>query len=263
MPLRLPGRYAGLLAAAALAATTVPALAWGPDGHRLVGELAAAQLTPAAQQAVAALLTGEPEPTLAGIANWADETRTPDSGPLHYVNFPHGSCHYQASRDCPDGRCVVAAIEASAALVGNLQASPAQRRDALKNLVHFVGDLHQPLHAGRADDRGGNTVQLQWQGAGSNLHQLWDSLLIEAIETDRRHLAARLLAQKPNASTRDRDSRHWAEESCAIVAEPDFYPATRTPDETAYRQRWQATMEARLQRAGQRLAGLLNALLER
>ncbi|MBA4287110.1 MAG: endonuclease [Xanthomonadaceae bacterium] len=254
-----PARGGALLIAAAIAGTAVPARAWGPEGHRVIGELAAVQLTPAAAAAVGTLLAGEPEPTLAGIANWADETKSPASGPLHYVNITAANCRYRPARDCPDGRCVIAAIAQSVAALDDPAATLDERRTALKNLVHFVGDLHQPLHAGHAEDRGGNTVPLQWQGNDSNLHQLWDGLLIQSIDPDWRHLAARLAPKAGTAAARPSDSRDWARESCAIVADTDFYPASGTPDEAAYRQRWQTTLETRLRRAGQRLAALLNA----
>ena len=89
-----------------LAPATV--LAWGKDGHRIVGELAQHQLKPAAQAEVTRLLAGEAEPTLAGVANWADELRETDperkapSSKWHYVNFPRADCHYTPPRDCPD-----------------------------------------------------------------------------------------------------------------------------------------------------------------
>lgn len=239
---------------------TIPAAkAWGPEGHRIVGQIAADQLNPAATRAVAAILADEPEATLAGVANWADDTRTKESGPLHYLNFPRGSCTYLPARDCPDGRCVIAAIEQSIATLTQKNVSPAARNEALKNLVHFVGDLHQPLHAGRSEDRGGNTVQLQWQGEGSNLHQLWDSLLIRAINPDWRRQALRLAP--PKIAPKPMDSAEWARESCAIVAASDFYPTSATPDEAAYLARWQPTLDQRLSLAGLRLAALLNGLL--
>lgn len=251
-----------LLAAVLLTAAGAPALAWGPEGHRIVGELAARQLRPATAAAVTALLAGEPEPTLAGVANDADLHKTDATGPLHYINFPPGRCDYQPARDCPDGRCVIAAIERAAAVVGDRQAASADRRQALKDLVHFVADLHQPLHAGRAEDRGGNRVPLRWQGAPHNLHQHWDGLLIRAIGTDATRLAASLARRrKPAASTLAGPPAAWARQSCALVASADFYPAAETFDEAAYRRRWQPVLETQLQRAGLRLAAQLELAL--
>lgn len=257
-------RCTGLLAAVLLMAASDPVSAWGPEGHRIVGELAARELRPATAAAVAALLAGEPEPTLAGVANEADRHKTEATGPLHYINFPPGRCDYQPARDCPDGRCVIAAIERAMATVGDRQAAAADRRLALKNLVHFVGDLHQPLHAGRAADRGGNTVALRWHGEPRNLHQLWDSALIRAIGSDATRLAARLARRrKPAASILAGPPAAWAQQSCRLVASPDFYPARETFDEAAYQRRWQPVLETQLQRAGLRLAALLERALGR
>lgn len=236
------------------------AQAWGRDGHQIIGQIAADHLNPAAARSVAIVLAEAREPTLAGVANWADDIRSQESGPLHYVNFPRGTCSYVPDRDCPQGRCVIAAIEQAIVTLKDTRATAAARSDALKNLVHFVGDLHQPLHAGRGEDRGGNTVQLQWHGEGSNLHQLWDSLLIRDIEANWRRQAARLARRPSQIAAKPGDSAEWARESCAIVAATGFYPANSTPDERTYLERWQRTLDQRLSLAGLRLAALLNGL---
>ena len=261
MPPGLRARCA--LLAVALMSLPTAAPAWGPEGHRIVAQIAADHLQPPAAQAIAALLAGEPEPTLAGIANWADETKSRESGPLHYINFPRGTCRFVVDRDCPDGHCVIAAIERSVATLGNRTETTAARNEALKNLVHFVGDLHQPLHAGRAEDRGGNTVQLQWHGEGANLHQLWDSLLIKDIDGDWRRQAARLESRSATVGGKPGDSAEWARESCATVAAAGFYPASSVPDEQAYLRRWRPILDQRLSLAGLRLAALLNRLFPR
>src|SRR5690606_7611338 len=146
------------------------AQAWGPLGHRLVVRLAQAQLAPPAQVEVQRLLATEGLQSLADIANWADELRSSDPGlgrrsaRWHYVNLGELGCRYDAQAACRDGNCVVEAINAQAAILGDRGRSDAERLQALKFLVHFVGDVHQPMHAGYARDRGGNTVQLQLHG---------------------------------------------------------------------------------------------------
>lgn len=250
--------------------------AWGRLGHRIVGQVAQAQLTEPARQAVVDLLEGESEPTLAGIANWADDLRANDpdlgqrSSPWHFVNFPrpgndtNKTCHYQPQRDCPGGDCVVGAIETQRQILADRHQSLAARRQALKFVVHFVGDVHQPLHAGYRDDKGGNTVQVRYFDQGSNLHRVWDSGLIEShgMASEVGYVGyldmlpaskAPLLSQQPAA---------WAEESCRIVAEPGLYPPIRDisdPYVAAYR----PLVDARLRAAGSRLADLLNHLLTR
>ncbi|WP_022975430.1 S1/P1 nuclease [Nevskia ramosa] len=233
--------------------------AWGPEGHRIVGQIAADRLGPAARAAIATILVDEPEPTLAGVANWADEVRDERTGPLHYINFPIGDCHYQPPRDCPGGRCVVAAIDSAVLVLKDRKASAEQRRVALKQLVHFVGDVHQPLHGGRAEDRGGNTVQLQWRGEGSNLHKLWDVGLIEAIEPDWQRYVERLASKASGVELGPLAADAWAMESCLIVSAPAFYPADREPGPD-YLTAWQGTVDVRLNLAGIRLAALLGTL---
>lgn len=250
------GIVAGLLLLAA-----VPAYAWGPEGHRIVAQIAFDHLTPQAQAAVTAELraAGEPDPTLHGIANWADETRTPETGPLHYVNMPKGDCRYLAARDCPGGQCVVGGIETSIAVLKNPDSTRPQRLVALKNLVHFTSDIHQPLHAGLADDKGGNTVQLQWDGKGSNLHRVWDSGLIGTIDPDWQDYE-RKLSRRPVAGDWATPAPiAWAEASCAIAQSPGFYPSTTTPG-AEYVRRWEPTLDDQLTLAGLRLAALLNRL---
>ena len=252
-------RLAGL-AAALLVALVPKAFAWGPDGHRIVAQIAAEHLQPGTRAAVAALLDGEPEPSLAGIANWADEVREPLDGPLHYLNFPDGDCQYQPRRDCPRGQCVVAAIERAAKTLKRDKASRTQKQVALKQLVHFIGDIHQPLHAGRKADRGGNLVQLRWRGRGSNLHQLWDSGLIASLEPDWQRYLRRLEPVALRLEPGSPQTADWAMESCAIVASDGFYPDSGKPG-LAYRDRWQGVLEQRLMLAGLRLAATLNRLL--
>lgn len=254
----------------ALALFTTPVFAWGAQGHRLVGALAEAELSPTARAEVTKLLTGEAEPTLAGIANWADELRGTDrelarkTSRWHFVNIGESGCRYEAARDCRGNDCVVEAIRKQAAILADLTQSTAARRDALKFVVHFVGDIHQPLHAGHARDRGGNDSQVSDAGTGSNLHSLWDSRLLyrqrlsdEAYLVRLRGLSITVpIARSPLPPA----SNEWAENSCAIVLRDGFYPASAKLDD-AYFQRWTPIAEAQLRRAGTQLAALLNAVL--
>jgi hypothetical protein len=134
--------------------------AWGVEGHQVIATLAEQQLTAAARQEVARLLALEPGETLASVSTWADEHRNPQTAAWHYVNFPRGDCHYVAARDCPDGSCVVEALNRQIEVLGS-SASDEVRLKALKYVVHFVGDVHQPLHAGYKDDRGGSAGRRQ------------------------------------------------------------------------------------------------------
>ena len=234
-------------------------LAWGADGHRLVAEESQQLLSPAARAEVDKLLALEPGATLASISTWADETRSRETASWHYVNFPRDSdCTYEAPRVCPGGACVVAAIEHQEAVLAS-KAPDAERLVALKYVVHFVGDVHQPLHAGYADDKGGNAFQVRFDGRGTNLHAVWDSGLIQTWPGGPDALRAAVsskLTKDAAAST----PAQWAQESCRIVGAPGFYPRGHVLGDE-YAAQMDPVAVDRLAAAASRLAQVLNASL--
>lgn len=251
-----------LLSLTALVFVVQPARAWGPQGHRVIAELAEARLTPAARAEVDRLLAQDPGATLASVASWADETRSPETLRWHFVNLPRNAgCRYDAARDCAGGQCVVAALQTQLGVLASTTASPRSRYDALRYVVHFAGDIHQPLHVAFGDDRGGNGYQISVAGEGSNLHAWWDSGMIRrhgASDADlRRALAAKppLLATIAAGSPAD-----WVREGCELASSPGFYPPHRL-DAAAYQQRWWPVVDQRLRLAGERLARMLNQAL--
>jgi hypothetical protein len=270
-------RPALTLAAFALAAAlaTPPAAAWGRPAHRVVAELAQAQLRPGARAEVDRLLAGEPEPSLSGVSDWADELREAGgeagqrSKRWHYVDFRSPDCAYAPARDCPKGDCVVAAIDREFQRLADRKRPDAERAEALKYLVHFVGDVHQPLHASPVHDKGGLQFQVSWKGEGDNLHKVWDARMLrgalDASGLDEASYVRSLQAQAPlpadPARRSDRPSVEWAQESCRVVRDGALYPATHVLDD-AYAVAHRAQMEAQLRRAGSRLADLLNAALD-
>lgn len=236
----------------------VAALAWGGEGHQTVAWIAQAQLSPAARTRVAQLLQLEPGSTLASIASWADEHRDSSNSRWHYINFPRGDCHYQPERDCPDGQCVVAAIAAQQAILHST-APASEKLIALKFLVHLVADIHQPLHAGFGDDRGGNQYQLQYDGEDSNLHALWDHQLVAQFGLRAKALARKISADQAGSSAFAIEAAPaWAVQSCRIVSGARFYPAPKVPQ--SYLRDAAPMVEQQLWRAGVRLAAMLNAL---
>ena len=126
----------------------------------------------------------------------ADQIRMqrPETAPWHYVNIPiHPApdepSDYDATRDCPNDACVVAKIEQFERVLADRQVSQRQRLEALKYLVHFVGDVHQPLHTSNDHDRGGNEVPVTFMGRQTNLHAVWDTGIIEpAVKGDGRRI---------------------------------------------------------------------------
>lgn len=250
-------RFKKIVISLCLGAYVPFALAWGSDGHMIIAMLADAQLSPAARKEVNRLLSLEPGATLPSISTWADEHRNPATAPWHYVNFPRGDCNYQPERDCPDGKCVVAAIERQLEVL-RTPGDDEKRLIALKYVVHFIGDLHQPLHAGFGDDRGGNNYQLQAFMRGSNLHAVWDTGMIRALRLENEAIVKNLLTrplQKPRSTF---SAAATAMESCRIVSRPDFYPDRLvTP---AYVENYTPVVVYQLAQAGYRLAEVLNEL---
>ena len=253
-----------------LLSLAAPASAWGPQGHEIAASLAERQLRPAARAEVRRLLAGEATPTLAGVSNWADELRATEAGQprtssWHYVNFKGGDCSYVPPRDCPDGNCVIAAINRNFLALGDGARPDAERRDALKFLVHFVADVHQPLHASPIDDRGGNQFQVNFKGEGQNLHSVWDSLILQQAGLSAEDYADRLRRLPPlpadPTGRSDRPAVEWALESCRLVKDANIYPKTHVIDEK-YLEAQRPVVELRLRRAGARLADMINYVLD-
>lgn len=251
---------AGLTVGTAIAAA--PVHAWGFEGHRLVAGLAEPLLNARARAQVQRLLVLEPGATLSSIATWADEIRSPVSGPWHYINFPQGDCHYEQLRDCAKGACVVEALQAQVDLLKS-DVDDAQRLVALKYVVHLVGDVHQPLHAGHREDKGGNLFQIQLRGQGRNLHSLWDTGLLMSHAGGVTALREEIRAWLPVEPVAPQAPAvaQWAEESCKLVEAEGFYPATHKIEE-GYLDSQEATLKARLSQAVLRLAAVLNDALK-
>lgn len=141
---------------------------WSKTGHRVIGAVAEKHLNRKARKAIDNILEGK---TLAEVSNFADDIkaeRTYSSfSPWHYVNFPSDE-RYIDSEPSPDGD-VVMGIEKCVSILKDPGTSEEDVVFYLKMLVHLVGDLHQPMHVGKLADKGGNDIQLQWFGRGSNL----------------------------------------------------------------------------------------------
>ncbi|BCD84806.1 endonuclease [Pseudomonas solani] len=206
--------------------------AWGQLGHAVVADIAEAQLTPAAKAEADRLLALVRQQHLSAVASWADNLRNmPDFQALweqtraqHYINYKTDDCTYQAPRDCPDGQCVVAAIERNAALLADPKANDNQKVMALMFVVHFVGDIHQPLHNSYRLDKGGNDFPVVVGGRDYNLHSVWDSYLLASRRLDQAAYTAKLSEDLPKPEVGTPAS--WSGESCAIVRDDDLYPKT-------------------------------------
>ena len=166
--------------------------AWGVEGHQVTALIAEAHLTPAARAQVADLLGKDRDGDQANIsdaeiAGWADQIRRErrETSGYHFVDIPVGAAGYDAKRDGNKGENVIDAIAKYEAILKDPTQSKADRNEALKFVVHFVGDLHQPLHCAERDkDRGGNSrlcFLLDAKGKASNLHSIWDSGILRLM----------------------------------------------------------------------------------
>ena len=272
---------------------TAPVSAWGVVGHRVVARLAWALMTPAARDQAASLFEVGQEPGREGraqdafvaAATWADEVRSarPETYNWHFVDIPVGEARYDAARDSPPterGDCAIAQIARARVEVADAGRSLALRAEALKFLIHIVGDLHQPLHAIDNHDRGGNDVRVAAlrgeDGRATNLHAVWDTGLINLSTETEIARADRLFAQfqvQSQAQPFDvvLDAVRWAEESHEVGVRivyryPSFVPTGPGPEpivlDDAYRAAAIAEIDRRQQLAGMRLATLLIALLK-
>jgi hypothetical protein len=267
----LPRRWVFVLAAtAALLVPCGSALAWGPHGHRIATRIAEARLSPEARAAVHELLhEGD---TLLNICTWADEdghTAVPGSAPWHYVNVPIDAPKY-SDRYCRRGDCVVAKIQQFRKVLADRRAPKAERTRALLFFVHFVEDVHQPLHVGDHNDKGGNETQIQYFNEGVNLHRLWDSTMINDASRDEREWVQRiepLLTEATLGAWTKGTVESWADESLAEAKKA--YRDPRNPARTIatgdrlgreYAELGVPVIRLRLAQAGVRLAHELNAI---
>ncbi len=156
--------------------------AWGPEGHSLVARIADSQLTPAARARVDEILG--PDVTMASVSSWADDTRRtrPETAPWHFIDIPIDKPRLDMARDCPKGDCVLVKIEDFEKVLADPAVTPVARREALMFVIHFIGDMHQPLHCSDHADRGGNGVRVLFFDRPSNLHSIWDSGLLGRMQ---------------------------------------------------------------------------------
>jgi hypothetical protein len=252
-----------LISAAALAAAIAPApaLAWGKTGHRVSAAVADEHLSGLARAHVRQILGVE---SLDEASTWPDEMKSNPSefwqrtaSPWHYVTL--GGFTYDEAPPVGDA---VTALQRYSAVLRDPNASREDKQLALRFVVHLVGDLHQPLHAGRPGDRGGNDVKVTWFGRPTNLHSVWDSALV-----DEEQLSFTEWAERLNRHTDpDEVIAWWVENPIVWIAESaqirdTIYPAD---PELGYDYIYQHTpvVKRRLAQAGVRLAAYLNELFE-
>lgn len=260
-------------AAAALCLVAGPAFAWGKTGHRVVAAIADTQLSGLARAHVREILGGGE--SLDEAANWPDEMRSAPSEfwqktatPWHYVTL-NGIIYDHA----PTEGDALQALNRFRSVLRDPKASLADKQQALRFVVHLVGDLHQPLHAGKCCDKGGNEVKVSWFGKPTNLHAVWDAQLVDEEQLSFTELAAKLERHIRNQDVLDWwdiNPRDWVSES-AEIRETVYLSSSKPvkgkkkgkgpalPDLSyAYVYKFTPVMEHRLSQAGVRLAAYLN-----
>jgi hypothetical protein len=282
---------APFIAATVILAPT-SALAWGNEGHEIVAAIARDQLTPTARGKVDALLAADGDtltaPDMLARATWADAWRGAghkETSSWHFVDVEldhpdlRSACFdYPKPADPassgPAQDCVVDKIAEFQAELANPATPQAERILALVYLLHFVGDLHQPLHAADNHDRGGNCVQVSLGGSRTmNLHHFWDTMVLEPLGDDPQTVATKLEAQitpTERAAWAQGDARSWAMESYGVASQVvySFNPPHGCTGGQApialpagYADKATEVTRVQLQKAGVRLAYVLNTAL--
>lgn len=241
------------------------ALAFGPSGHRVAGHIAERYLCAETRVVLAPLLGGM---TLAEAGLWPDSIRRqPEwehTRPWHFINVTdRGSLAHAARRDKDNVLSALARFETE---LGDESLANRQRGIALRFVVHFIVDIHQPLHVGRAEDRGGNLISVLVDGRETNLHAVWDAESLRPPGGPGPLDWARSMPWPPAAELsrwRRAGPIDWARESQAI--RPQVYGFSRAGEPAVlpadYLARARSTQDRRLLQAGVRLAGRLNAVL--
>jgi hypothetical protein len=253
------------LSSAILTTVAVILLSWGSVGHQTIARIAENHLTDKSKQAIHQLLGTE---SLVDVSNWADQVRSEQqyryTAPWHYLNLPAGLTYTQFSLKLlePNQTNIFTAILKCMAELKAPTITNEQKVFDLKFLVHLVGDMHQPMHVSREEDKGGNTIQVRFDDRGTNLHSLWDSRLI-----DHQGLTYADMAKQYDTATPSQikqwqkdDLREWLWESYQIssvlYAEVD---KNNKVDEKYYKDHL-PIIEQRIEKGGIRLAGLLNSI---
>ena len=241
---------------------------WGADGHKIAVYIAESYLTPEVREQIKNLLGDD---SLTSVATWADEVKKEpaykDTRTMHYVNVKQGMEKFDLERDCSDNKCVVSAILKYKEVLLNKDASKKDKVDALKFLIHFVGDIHQPLHVGLAKDYGGNDIRVEFMQNFTNLHRLWDSGLIRQTHKKWQEYAEELKKsisqEKINEWKKDIDPIKWANESYKLALSNAYaIPKNGQLGEEYYNQNIKV-VDIQLSKAGIRLAEMLNQIFSK
>jgi len=235
---------------------------WGQTGHRVIAAIAEENLSKKSKKALAEIMGCE---SLVEASTWMDNIKSDSNYDFmrswHYVTIPEGKT-YNTSEKSDKGDAYEAILKQKEVLQ-NPQSSPDEKRDAVRMLVHLVGDFHQPLHVGNGEDRGGNDVKVKWFYKKSNLHRIWDSEMIESKDFSYSELSELLICSEVEFPTSYRNTKLdlWVEEAVSLRPQIyDFSEAENLSYEYLYHN-WE-TVRKQLLKGGLRLAAVLNEIFE-
>lgn len=236
---------------------------WGKTGHRATGEIAASYLTNHAKKEIHKILDGA---SLAMVSTFGDEIKSDSRyrkySPWHYANIPFDKTYEEIEKS--ERGDLISGIRKCIAVLKNKNSTKKERVFYLKLLVHFMGDLHQPLHLGLESDKGGNDFQVRWFGKGTNLHRVWDSEMINFYRMSYSELAENQAELSPSALQKIRSGGilDWVKESQALVEE--IYGSVNEGDKLGYNYmyKWYPVVREQLQKGGVRLALILNEIYD-
>lgn len=235
---------------------------WGQNGHRATGKIAQEHLTKKARKEIEKILNGK---SLALVSTFADEIKSDKEfrqyGSWHYVNLPAGETRYNVETASSDGD-LLAALRKSKQVLRDPKTSAEEKEFYLKMLVHFMGDLHQPLHTGRGEDKGGNNIQVRWFGDGTNLHSVWDTKMIESYDMSYTELASNAedLTKQEVQRIASGSFEDWMYESKELSKQ--VYNSVEIGEKLSYKYMydWFPVVRKQIQKGGIRLAEVLNEI---
>ena len=236
---------------------------WGQTGHRVVGLVADNHLTKRAKNKINFLLDGN---SLANVSTYADEIKAEKKysyiSKWHYINIPLNKKFDEIERE--KGGDIIYAINKCIQVLKSPKYNKKEKSFHLKLLVHFIGDIHQPMHLGSKEDRGGNDVKLFWFGNITNLHRIWDTQIIESHNMSYTEMASDLPIFIPNQIKfeTNKSINNWVEETRIYTRQ--IYSESPPNGKLGYEYRYKnlPIIKSQLYKAGIRLASILNKIFE-
>lgn len=241
--------------------------AWGTTGHRVVAEIAEKNLSRKAKREIKKIIGNQ---KLAYWANWPDFIKSDTSWKFadswHYVNIP-GNLSYDAFLTELDHSSEDNLYKRTLILIEELNKKelPLEKKQQyLYFLIHIIGDAHQPLHVGRAEDLGGNKVTVEWFGSKTNLHTVWDSKLVDFEKYSYTEYADVLnrLSKKEIKEVQDGSLENWIYDSYTVSNK--IYSEVTKDENLKYRYQYlnKERVEQQLQKGGLRLSKVLNEIFK-